>query len=260
MSDTSTLLYSPIEEGRFDRLARAGPLPQQSYRLAPVARCQPGFTEPGKEPVVPRSLCRTSGYLFQFSSDSDHLEQVLNLVKAQFTGPAVQQLSLQPIVWGYLLQKLLPLNSHSWDSVSSLIQPLFSEISSSYWHADYKPLPLFLGTDKLKICLTSDRYSRPIRLANAVKEYLSPYVADASSSTSEMLGTLDFHSDPADEFPAPQDPRLRALWQWPARLLFRRCPWQILSGTAFSARLCRTLGLIWMSISLCLMTKFLLSN
>ncbi|KAK0216237.1 hypothetical protein IW262DRAFT_1299477 [Armillaria fumosa] len=209
------LLHSPIieEEGRFDRLARAGLclghfthdrlsdnedlLKQENNRLSP---------EVYAELLAIHSCSFSCSY---------HLEQVLNLVKAQFTEPAVQQLLLQPIVWGYLLQKLLPLNSHSWDSINNLIQPLFSPISSSYWYADYKPLPLFSGRDQLKICLTSDGFpplnSCPMSLVMTVREHLSPYVADAIFQYFRDAWDIDFHSDPADEFPAPQDPRLRAL-------------------------------------------------
>ncbi len=74
--------------------------------------------------------------------------------------------------------------------------------------------PLFLGRDRLKICFTSDRlrrYSGPVRLENAIEEYLSLYVADAIFQYFRDAWDIDFHSDPADEFPAPQDPRLHAL-------------------------------------------------
>ncbi|SJL16736.1 uncharacterized protein ARMOST_20265 [Armillaria ostoyae] len=217
MSNTSALLYSPIEEGRFDRLARAGLCLSNPTYWPQWPEAGQDLLNQEKNRLSPEVYAELLAISSDFIFHSDHLEQVLNLIQAQFTGPAVQRLSLPPIVWGYLLQKLLPLNSHSWDSISSLIQPLFSEISSSYWHADYKPLPIFLGResrDQLKIFSPSDGYSRysgPFRLAIAVREYLSPYVADAIFQYFRDVWDIDFHSDPADEFPAPQDPRLRAL-------------------------------------------------
>ncbi|KAK0431284.1 hypothetical protein EV421DRAFT_1854414 [Armillaria borealis] len=209
-SALSFLLLSPIEEeGRFDCLARAGLCLSNVH--SNTCKDLPKLEKNRSSPEIYAELLAIYPKVF---CDSDDLEQVLNLVKAQFMGSADQVLLLQPIVWGYLLQKLLPLNLHSWDSVSSLIQPLFSVISPSYWHADYKPLPLFLGRDQLKICLTSDtihQNSYPVRLENAVYKHLSPYVADAIFQCFRDASDSVFHSDPSNEFPAPQDPWLHAL-------------------------------------------------
>ncbi len=227
MSNTYALLYSPIEEGRFDRLARAGLCLSNPAHWPRWASAGQDLLNQEKNQLSPEVYAELLAISSNFLSDSDHLEQVLNLVKAQFTEPVVQQLSLQPIVWGHLLQKLLPLKSHSWDSISSLIQPLFSEISSSYWHADYKPLPLFLGGDQLKICLPSDRlrrYSGPVQLATTIRNYLSPYVADAIFQYFRDAWDINFHSDPADEFPAPQDPRFRMLLAMAGSPSIRKVP------------------------------------
>ncbi len=206
----SIFLLSPIEdEGRFDRLARAGLCLGNVHNStwSDLLKLEKNQSSPEIYAellaIYPKILC-----------NSDDLEQVFNLLKAQLMRPADQLLLLQPIVWGSLFQKLLPLNSHSWDSVSSLIQPLFSVISPSYWHADYKPLPLFLGRDQLKICLTSDTIhenSYPVRLDTAIYEHLSPYVADAIFQYFRDASDSVFHSDSSNEFSALQDSRLHAL-------------------------------------------------
>ncbi|KAK0477117.1 hypothetical protein IW261DRAFT_1566604 [Armillaria novae-zelandiae] len=123
-----------------------------------------------------------------------------------------------PIVWGYLLQKLLPLDSQ-WENSNDrrLIQPLFHAISLSYWPANYKPSPLFLGSDKLEMCLTSDSIDKddrgtcPVTLEVAIHKYLFLYVAHAIILCFRDAVNNLFHLGPVTEFPSPGDPQLCAL-------------------------------------------------
>ncbi|KAG7443313.1 uncharacterized protein BT62DRAFT_996127 [Guyanagaster necrorhizus] len=134
-------------------------------------------------------------------------EEVAELVKNQLTFSGHEHLHLQPIVWAYLLQRLPPFDVHD-----GLLQIFFHAIPSSYWHANYILPPLFLARDELKICLTGDsRDHDVVDLPTAVETYLYPYIADVILRRFGAVKDSVFHSDPADEFPAPQDPRLYAL-------------------------------------------------
>ncbi|KAK0189466.1 hypothetical protein F5146DRAFT_1001722 [Armillaria mellea] len=98
-------IHSPIEEGRFDRLTCAGfcldstrrtftaDMKQELDRLSPEVYAE-------LLAICPRDIF------------GDYLE-IRRLFEAQFLKPADKRLHLQPIVWGYLLQNLLPLDTRT---------------------------------------------------------------------------------------------------------------------------------------------------
>ncbi|SJL16726.1 uncharacterized protein ARMOST_20255 [Armillaria ostoyae] len=132
-------------------------------------------------------------------------DEIANLVKAQFTESSDKRLCLQPIVWAHLLQTLLPFTPES-----GLI-PLFLMIPPSYWPADYKPPPLF-PKNYMKIRSISDKDHPAVSLRDAVYHHLYPDIAGAFFEGFTHVKDSIFHPDPAaDEFPAPQDPRLLLL-------------------------------------------------
>ncbi|SJL16695.1 uncharacterized protein ARMOST_20224 [Armillaria ostoyae] len=137
--------------------------------------------------------------------NSSRTDEIANLVKAQFTESPDKWLCLQPIVWAHLLQTLLPFN------LESGLIPLFPMIPSDYWHADYKPPPLFPKI-YMKIRSISNEDHRAVSLRDAVYHHLYPDIADALLECFSHVKDGIFHPDPAaDEFPAPQDPRLLLL-------------------------------------------------
>ncbi|SJL16693.1 uncharacterized protein ARMOST_20222 [Armillaria ostoyae] len=132
-------------------------------------------------------------------------DEIVNLVKAQFTESPDKQLCLQPIVWARLLRRLLPF------TLESGLVPLFLMISPRYWRADYKPPSLF-PKDDMTIRSISDEDHCAVSLQSAVSTHLYPDIADALLKGFTHVKDSIFHPDPAaDEFPAPQDPRLRVL-------------------------------------------------
>ncbi len=137
--------------------------------------------------------------------NSSCTDEIADLVKAQFIESLDKQLCLQPIVWAHLLQKLLPFTPEN-----GLI-PLFLMIPPLYWRASYKPLPLFPKND-MKIRSISDEDHQAVFLDMAVYVHLYPDIADAFFDGFTHVKDSIFHPDPAaDEFPAPQDPRLCSL-------------------------------------------------
>ncbi len=131
---------------------------------------------------------------------SSHTDEIVNLVKAQFmTQSQDKRLYLQPIVWACLLQKLLPFTPESG------LVPLFLMIRLDYWHADYKPPPLF-PKNGMKIRAISDEDHLAVSLNMAIEHYLYPDIADAFFEAFMDVKDSIFHPDPAtSEFPAPQD-------------------------------------------------------
>ncbi len=160
---------------------------------------------------------------------SSHTNKIANLVKAQFMESSDKQLRLQPIVWARLLQRLLPF------TLESGLIPLFLMIPPDYWRADYKP-PLLFPNNGGGIRSISDDDHHAVSLEMAVNHHLYPDIADAFFEVFMHVEDSLFHPDPAPM----NSPLLRMhgsmrWWQWLARLLFGRCPWQILSGSASSA-------------------------
>ncbi len=134
-----------------------------------------------------------------------HVDKIANLVKAQFMESSDKQLCLQPVVWARLLQMLLPF------TLESGLIPLFLMIPEDYWCADYKPPPLFPKND-MKIRSISYEDHLAVSLRDAVYHHLYPDIADALFEGFTHVKDSVFHPDPAaDEFPAPQDPRLLSL-------------------------------------------------
>ncbi|KAK0237151.1 hypothetical protein EDD85DRAFT_599515 [Armillaria nabsnona] len=133
------------------------------------------------------------------------INEIANLVKAQCTGLLDKKLYLQPIVWAHLLKELLPF------TLESGLISLFLMIPPFYWRADYKPPPLFLKNG-MKIRSISCHDDRAVPLQIAVYRNLYPDIADAFYEGFTHVEESLFHPDSAaDEFLAPQDPRLLLL-------------------------------------------------
>ncbi len=125
--------------------------------------------------------------------------EIANLVKAQFIEPSNQWLFLQPIVWAHLLQTLLPFTLES-----SLIPLFLRMIPMDYWHANYKPPPLF-PKNGMRIHSISHQDHCAVSLQDAVYHHLYPDIADAFFEGFAHVEDSIFHPDPAaDEFPTPQ--------------------------------------------------------
>ncbi len=193
----TTILLSPLEEGRFDRLTRA------SFRL------HTKYKYLSKE-LLKREKNQLSPEVYaELLSVSPSYLEISNLVKAQSMESTDKCLHLQPIVWGYLLQKALAVDIFSSkDFDYSLIQLLFHKIPSFYWNANYIPLD-YLKFSRGTICSTSDRDE--CSLSTAIDKYLYPYVAEIIFHRIIKAWDSIFYSDVAHEFPKPQDQRLHGL-------------------------------------------------
>ncbi|KAK0227357.1 hypothetical protein EDD85DRAFT_974869 [Armillaria nabsnona] len=132
-------------------------------------------------------------------------DEIADLVKAQFTESSDKQLFLQPIVWARLLQRLLPF------TLESGLIPLFLMIPPDYWHADYKPPPLFPKNNMgIRSISRQDHHAVPLQMA--VYYHLYPDIADAFVEGFTHVKDSIFLLNPAtDEFPAPQDSCLHSL-------------------------------------------------
>ncbi len=132
-------------------------------------------------------------------------DEIVNLVKAQFTQSSYKQLRLQPIVWACLLETLLPF------TLEIGLIPIFLMIPQFYWRADCKPPPLF-PKNYMEIRSISDEDHLAVSLLDAVNQHLYPDIADAFFEGFTHVKDSIFHPDPAtDEFPAPHDRRLCGL-------------------------------------------------
>ncbi len=131
-----------------------------------------------------------------------YINEIANLVKAQFMESLDKCLCLQPIVWAHLLQTLLPF------TLESGLIPLFLMIPPDYWYAHYEPPPLF-PKNGMKIRSISDQDPRAVNLRDAVFYHLYPDIADAFFECFKHVKDSIFHPDPATD--ETQDPRLRLL-------------------------------------------------
>ncbi|KAK0447865.1 uncharacterized protein EV420DRAFT_1647606 [Desarmillaria tabescens] len=121
------------------------------------------------------------------------------------TPPVSQSLCLQPIVWGCLLSKILPLDREVYEL-------LFHALPTIYWHADYKLPPHFLPNKGLPISMipTGDR---PETLFVAISESLFASIGDIllQGGASFMVQDSVFYRDPTSQLSEPNDPRVRFL-------------------------------------------------
>ncbi|KAK0222222.1 hypothetical protein IW262DRAFT_1379032 [Armillaria fumosa] len=128
-------------------------------------------------------------------------ELVIFNLRAGKDDPTV--LRLQPIVWAYLLQKLLP-SGH--DNLE-VMQLLFTEIPSYYWRADFVPLIRFIERKGMKIPY-EDGVATTLRTAIQGGLYL--YVAEVILQDYVGVESTIFRQDDIDLSP-PQDSRLHLL-------------------------------------------------
>ncbi|SJL11094.1 uncharacterized protein ARMOST_14497 [Armillaria ostoyae] len=185
------------EERKLDRLIRT------FFRLT----VHDDFFVPLLPPEVERERLSPDIYaeLLSILPHRFHHQEIRNLVNAQFTNWTNSDLRLQPIVWGNLLQKLLPFSPED-----GLAQWLFYAIPVTYWRIGCTP-PLFLTSNGLKICLIPEKDHQAVSLWTAVNKYLYPYVADIILRSHADATDSVYHFGPVDEFPEPKDSRLRSL-------------------------------------------------
>ncbi len=198
-----------VEERKLDRLIRTH-LRLQSAQIDFILS---GMLQ------VERGRFSSGVYAELLSIQSSHLEEIENLIKAQFTN---NDLCLQPIVWGNLLRRILPCSLSLWSTANGLVQWLFHAIPVAYWRIGNTP-PLFMTSNGLKICLIPEQGHQAVSLWTAVNKYLYPYVADIILESHVHATDSVYHYGPVDEFPEPKDPRLRSLLTIAGSPSIQRC-------------------------------------
>ncbi|KAK0238882.1 hypothetical protein EDD85DRAFT_951100 [Armillaria nabsnona] len=133
---------------------------------------------------------------------TDHLDEIRELLASNLSGEGID---LEPIVWARLLHKLLPFGPDDRD----MAQYFLEIIPSNYWKANFVVPPPVYEWEDIKIIENAN--SRPDRLETTFCDYLYPWVGE--SIIRGQLNATDSIFNPAspDDYPSPQDPRLRFL-------------------------------------------------
>ncbi|KAK0505116.1 hypothetical protein EDD18DRAFT_325355 [Armillaria luteobubalina] len=149
-----------VHENKVDRLLRAHLRFTNSFYIRGMPR--------------PAKLCFSPGIYADLLSIQKHCrreirELVISNLKAVPDDPTA--LHLQPIVWAYLLQKLLPSGTDNLE----VMQLLFIEIPSFYWSANFTPSTQVIDRQGMKIPYR-DGIATTLRMA--IQECLYQYVAE----------------------------------------------------------------------------------
>ncbi|PBK80793.1 hypothetical protein ARMGADRAFT_823490 [Armillaria gallica] len=133
-------------------------------------------------------------------------QNALDLIVATLRTPAgSQSLHLQPVVWGCLLSKVLPLNREVYEL-------LFHALPTFYWSADCKLPPHFYPDHGLPIS-TVPTGDRAVTLFIAIFESLYACIGHIllkGCADFELQDNVSYH-DSTSQFPEPSDRRVRFL-------------------------------------------------
>ncbi len=133
-------------------------------------------------------------------------QNALDLIVATLRTPVdSQSLQLQPVVWGCLLSKILPINREVYEL-------LFHALPTFYWSADCKLPPHFYPDHGLPIS-TVPTGDRAVTLFRAIFESLYACIGHIllkGCADFELQDNVSYH-DPTSRFPEPSDRRVRFL-------------------------------------------------
>ncbi|KAK0238881.1 hypothetical protein EDD85DRAFT_1022338 [Armillaria nabsnona] len=158
-------------------------------------------------------FCRMSHLRGYFSPDvyaqllclqhgTDHLDEIREFLASNLSGEGID---LEPIVWARLLHKLLPFGPDDRD----MAQYFFEIIPSDYWEASFVVPPPVYEWESIKIIENGNSLLASLKTIFCL--YLYPWVGE--SIIQGQLNVTDSIFDPEspDDYPSPQDPRLRFL-------------------------------------------------
>ncbi len=192
----------PALEGKIDRVSRAflrfpgeedeacewGCWACVSFHVTSRLR---GFFSPD---IYAQLLCLQHG--------TGHLKEIREFLTLNLSDEGIE---LEPIVWARLLHKLLPFGPDDRD----LVQNLFQSIPSFYWKAGSVVPPPVYEWEEIKIIKNAN--SEPNRLPSTIYNYLYPWVGDSTIQGKLNVTDSVFNPESPDDYPSPQDPRLRFL-------------------------------------------------
>ncbi|KAK0238845.1 hypothetical protein EDD85DRAFT_522024 [Armillaria nabsnona] len=137
---------------------------------------------------------------------ADHLDEIRELLISNIlSNTFLKGIRLEPIVWARLLHKLLPFGPDDRD----MTRMLFQYIPSSYWQADFVYPPPVFEWEEMKIFKNAD--SMADHLLPTVCNYLYPWIGESIIQGQSNVTDSIFNPESLDDYPSPQDPRLRFL-------------------------------------------------
>ncbi|KAK0446719.1 hypothetical protein EV421DRAFT_2017668 [Armillaria borealis] len=196
----------PALEGNIDRLSRAFlRFPGEEDEAAEwrCSACMPfpfmshlrGCLSPD---VYAQLMCLQHG--------TEHLDEIRELLLSNlYSNLSGEGICLDPIVWARLLHKLIPFGPDDRD----MAQYFFEIIPSIYWMANFVVPPPVYEWEDIKIIENAN--SQPDRLQHTICNYLYPWVGEGIIQGQLNVTDSIFNPESPDDYPSPQDPRLRFL-------------------------------------------------
>ncbi|PBK99433.1 hypothetical protein ARMGADRAFT_1025642 [Armillaria gallica] len=133
---------------------------------------------------------------------TDHLDEIRELLASNLSGEGIL---LEPIVWARLLHKLVPFGPDD----RGMAQYFFKTIPSEYWRANFVVPPPVYEWEDIKIIQNAN--SQPYYLKDIFCHYLYPWVGESIIRGQLNVTDSIFNPESPDDYPSPQDPRLRFL-------------------------------------------------
>ncbi|PBK72335.1 hypothetical protein ARMSODRAFT_909938 [Armillaria solidipes] len=196
----------PALEGKINRVSRAFlrfPGEEDETREWGCWACVPfhvssrlrGYFSPD---VYTQLLCSQHG--------TDHLDEIRELLISNIlSNNSLKGIRLEPIAWARLLHKVLPFGPDDRD----MAEYFFEMIPSNYWKANFVVPPPVYEWEDIKIIKKAN--SQPGCLWSTVCNYLYPWVGDSIIQGKLNVTDSIFNPESPDDYPSPQDPRLRFL-------------------------------------------------
>ncbi len=197
----------PALESKIDRVSRAFlRFPGEEDEVSEYWNC--------RACVVFRLTSHLRGYfspdvyaqLLCLQHGTDHLDEIREfLLSNLYSNLSGEGILLEPIVWARLLHKLVPFGPDDRD----MAQYFFEIIPSNYWRANFVVPPPVYEWEDIKIIENAN--SQRDRLKSTFFLNLYPWVGE--SIIQGQLNVTDslFNPEIPDDYPSPQDPRLRFL-------------------------------------------------
>ncbi len=137
---------------------------------------------------------------------TSHLDEIRELLASNlYSNLSGEGIALEPIVWARLLHKLLPFGPDD----RNMTQIIFQQMPSNYWTADFVCPPPVFEWEEMKIFKNAN--SQPDRLKSTFCHYLYPWVGESIIRGQLNVTDSIFNPENLDDYPLPQDPRLRFL-------------------------------------------------
>ncbi|SJL03775.1 uncharacterized protein ARMOST_07132 [Armillaria ostoyae] len=133
---------------------------------------------------------------------TDHLDEIWELLLSNLSDEGME---LEPIVWARLLHKVLPFGPDDRD----IAQHFFKIIPSNYWKANFVVPPPVYEWEDIKIIENANNQSD--RLTTTFCDSLYPWVGEGIFQGQLNITDSIFNPESPDDYPSPQDPKLRFL-------------------------------------------------